>query len=329
MKNILGSVATLLLGAVILSSATGCKTACSETDKGSECTAKSLTRFDGTAASKSTDYGAGNSLNVDGVYGNVSVKSGAQTGKVEVTFQPFDYQGYDEESIAQDEMNQDLDLTVSGGETVNVSATRHDSSNGLGANIQILLPAEFAGAITINNHGNGAIAGNAHEFDTFVDFVGTSSSVNVKGGADLGDCVVKGSPSVTSSTVDCGHLVNVTNVSDNITLTSREGEKFDDPTIVFALAGISAGSGGGTVTASTDGPIDGTFPAAATFSVQAYAPNNGVVNEGTLPAGCTKEEVAAGSKTITCGTGGPNYTLTANGETDSVFANGNIYLHWQ
>jgi hypothetical protein len=331
MKSILGSVASLLFGAVILSAATGCKVACDETEKGSECSAKSLTRFDGTAASKSVDYAAGDSLKVDGVYGQVSVQSGAAAGKVEVSFQPFDYQGYDEVDIATREMNDDLDLTLGGGSTVTASATRHDSSNGLGANITVLLPPEFDGAIDINNHGSGPIAGNAHEFDTFVDYVGASTSLNVHGGADLGDCVIKGSAGITSTTVDCGHLVDVRGVSDNLNLTSREGEKFDDPTIVFVLAGVSSSSSGGNITASSDGPIDGTFPASGGFAIKAYAPNNGTVDTGNVPSSCTIQEAdppSVGSKTVNCGTS-PIYSLTTNGETDSVFANGNIYLHFQ
>ena len=126
-------------------------------------------------------------------------------------------------------------------------------------------------------------------------------------------------------------MVSVKGVSDNLNLTSREGEPFDEPTIIFELVGISDTSSGGNITAVDNGPIDGTFPAGATFAIQAYAPNNGVVDTGNVPSNCTIQEAdppSPSSKTVNCGTS-PIYKLTTNGETDSVFANGNIYLHFK
>ena len=61
------------------------------------------------------------------------------------------------------------------------------------------------------------------EFDVEVKYVAAATSVNIHGGASLGDCIVKGTASITNSVVNCGQLVDVRGVSDNFTLTSREG----------------------------------------------------------------------------------------------------------
>lgn len=327
MKSILGSVASLLLGAVIVSAATGCKVACkdNEEDNGGECTAKSVKRFTGQESTATpVTYTSGANLKVDGVYGNVNVKQG-EAGKVGLKYIPFDWEGYDESDLAVRQMEQNLHVSLGGTSEITVTSTRDDVSNGLGANLDIFLPPEFDGSIDIDNHGKGPLAGNADEFDTFVDYVGAATSVNVHGGASLGDCKVKGAATVKNTVMDCGELVDARGISDNFTLTSRNGSGLEDVSAAVELVSISPEATGGEVNAA--GVINAWFPASAVFSVQAFnADPDALVDPGTIPSNCNLQETAPASKTITCGTGGPNYKLTSTGDTDSVFNDGNIYM---
>lgn len=306
MKTLNSILAFAALGAALLST-TGCKVA-----------AKSASKFVGTPVTKTVDYQKGGELTIDGVYGDIAVSSGAAAGKVEVTFQPFAYEGYDDEDKAVRAMNEGLVLNVDLTGGVHVTASRNSSGNGLGSGISVKLPAEFDGKISVHNRGEGAL----NEFDSSVDWVGAAPSVSIINDQDLGSCRVKGAPTVTSTTVTCGEI-EVTNVSDNVNLTQKG--LGTDASIVLTLAGISATATGGSVT-TNDGSIDATFPATGTYAIEAWAkPSNGVVS-GTPPASCTTQETSAGSKTFTCGGATPLYKLTA-GE-DSV-GDSNINLSFK
>ena len=323
MKSILGSVASLVLGAVILSAATGCKVACkdNEQDNGGECTAKSLKRFEGTETAVSpVSYASGDNVRVETVYGNVYVKQGV-TGKVSATFAPFDYEGYDEKDLATRQMNENLHVTnLTGGPEIGLSATRDDVSNGLGAHITLLIPPEFDGTITVENRGKGPI----NEFNSHVDFVGSATTVNVHGGASLSQCTVTGAASVTNTVVDCGDSVDVRGISDNFTLTARREGQIEDVAMHIELGSVSSTATGGI--ANSGGLINAWFPANDNFSVHStVADPKAVIDPGTLPSGCLTSDNNA---TITCGTGGPVYTLSNTGATDEVFDNGSIFLQF-
>ncbi len=326
MKTILGSVALVLLGGVLLSTA-GCKTTCGKDEQSgaSGCTSKSLTEFKGTQESKSFAYAAGDSLTIETVYGVVNVEQGT-ADQVSVTFDPFDFEGYDEKDIATRQMGSPANggnLVLEAG-TGSVKASRSgDTTNGLGATITVSLPSNFSGTLTIINHGDGPV----QHFDTNVDYVGQAVALNVTGEAGLGDCKIQGAPSVVNTKVDCAKEVDVYDVSDNVTITSREGLPFDDvAAVALRLSSISDTASGGKIH-SGDGPVDITFPSGANFSVQASAPNGEVV-EGTVPAACVLDTAAATAKTVTCGSGGANYEVSTDGVNDSVFAAGRVILHF-
>ena len=324
MRTAFVSLTFLTLGVALF--AGGCKNTCSETDKGSQCTSKSVTNFVGTPVDQDLDY-AGGDLTVDSVYGNVTIQEGGVAGKVHVTFQPFDYEGYDEKDLATRQMNTDLDLNTNLTGGVNVTTGRHDSTNGLGANISITIPNDFSGIINVHNRGSGPLGGKNHEFDVSVLGVGQATSVTVNNDSDLGDTDVEGKPSVTSTTVNAHEAVTVKNVADNVNI-STDGTGLGDPGVILSIASISAGAAGGTIT-SQEGGITATFPATGNYSIQASAPN-GAVTEGTVPSGCNVQTAAATAKTVTCGaTLGPNYKLTTNGKNDDVFREGDILLSYK
>jgi hypothetical protein len=268
------------------------------------------------------DYTAGQDLEIDTVYGNISVTSGAAAGKVEVVFHPFDYEGHDEKDLAVRHMNENLVLGADTKNGVQIKASRSGSpGNGLGASISVKLPPEFDGKITAHN-GDGPL----NEFDIDIGWVGKSTSVSVSTDSELGNCTVQGAATVTNTTANCGHQIKVLDVSDNVTASNKfTAHAGTDAVIVVRIASISATATGGSIT-SQDGAIDATFPATGTYAIQAFSPHAGVVHEGTLPTGCTKEEAAPGSKTITCGGATPLYKLTAGNDS---LGEGDIHLSYK
>jgi hypothetical protein len=321
MKTILGSVALVLLGGVLLTSVPGCKTTCGEDEQSgaSGCTSKSVHLFNGTPVTQSNiAYNPGDTLTIETVYGDVEVTQGA-ADTISVTFEPFDYEGYDEEDLAVRQMNEHLDLKY--GSTAITASRIGDTTNGLGAHIRVQLPQNFSGKLIVKNHGDGPL----NFFNTDIDYVGQATAVDVNGGSPLSDCEVNGSPTVKDTVVNCGDVINVQHVSDNVTLTSREGHGLSEPAAIrLVIDSISATATGGSLT-TPDGNIDANFPASAAFSVQATAPN-GSVNENA--PSCTVEENGPTAGTVTCnpGTNLPNYTLHTDGDNEVITA-GTIYVN--
>ncbi|MFO0572011.1 MAG: hypothetical protein U0263_40685 [Polyangiaceae bacterium] len=309
MKTLYGTIAFAVLGATLFS-ATGCKVEdCPDSEKkGGVCVVgKSLTKFNGTPSSNTVDYQAGTPLSIEGVYGNINVTSGAAAGKVEVTFEPFDYEGHDEKDLATRQMNDNLKMNTDLTGGVHVTAVRTgDTTNGLGANITVKLPADFDGSISVYNHGNGPL----NEFDLNVGFVGKSTSVSITNDSGIGDCKIQGAATVTDTKATCGDLITVLDVSDNVNITKKGLSAGSDATVVLRMASIAATAAGGSIV-TEDGSIDATFPATGTYAIQAFSPTQGIVTEGTPPASCTVETAAPGSKTITCGAATPLYKVTA------------------
>jgi hypothetical protein len=327
MRTVFASFSLLALGAALVAGS-GCKNTCSSNDQGSQCTSKSVTEFRGTAVDKDIGYSAGQNLSIDTVYGNVTVVGGGTSGNIHVTFQPFDYEGYDEESLAQNNMNSGLDLGVDGTTDVKVTAARNSSvsTNGLGSGITVTIPNDFNGTITVHNHGSGPLANQDKQFDVNVSAVGAATAVTVVNDSDLGDTFVTGNTGVTNTSVTAHEVVTVTGVADTVNITT-DGTGLGDPGVVLSIASISPNAAGGTIT-SQEGGIQATFPATGDYAIQASAPQ-GKVNEGTPPGSCNVQTAADTAKTVTCGASGPIYKLTTNGVNDDVFQEGNIDLTYQ
>lgn len=315
------AAATVSLGAL------GCSVVCVEDATGTKCTAKSLKRFDGAAQPPQlVDRAPGAPLTVNVLYGNVLVQRGASSGKVEVHFQPFVYAGHDEQAIANQQLTQNLRTSVQAAGGVTVTVGRDGGSNGLGADTIVRIPDDFDGPLTVINQGGGPL----NQFELKVEFVGKSSALNITNQSLLGNCWVQGAPTVRSTTVQCGEDIAVFDVSDDVNITNTDdSHDVDAPAIVLRLNSVSPQARGGRVI-STSGAVQATFPAAGGYVINAKSPVKGVVQEGGLPAGCTKQEASPSAKTITC-RGGPAYEVVAGSAPDYVGQpkDSNVILSYQ
>lgn len=330
MKTVFQTLAFVALGAVVFST-TGCKLTCSESEeeKGGQCIAKSLTKFEGTASSQSSPFTTGQTVAVKGLFGHIKVVQGSTAGEVKVNFQPFDYQGYDEKDLATSQMNDNLSVSLTTDADNNIVAQVQrvgSSSTGLGCDVTLEVPSDFDGRLVLDNLGAGTFASHG-EFDVTAEYVGSATSVSIKADAGVSNCTLKGSPTVRKTDVTCGDVVTVTNVSDDVNITSKSSGNFDDPSVILSVASISDSATGGKITVS-EGGIQATFPATGNYAVQASAPK-GNVDMGTAPSGCGVQEAASTAKTLTCGSGAAVYQLSTDGENGSVFTEGNITLAYK
>lgn len=326
MKTVLGWLGLVTVGTFLIAGASGCEVACAEDEekKGTTCVAKSLTRFKGTDFNQEAAWQSGGTVHVEGVFGNINVVSGAAADAVKVTFKPFSYRGHDQEADAVRDMEEALKTEVvsDGAGGVVVRAFRegtHGSS--LGAQMVVELPSGFDGRLEVNNKGDGNVS-TAGDFDVDVDSVGGATSLDVRAGSDLSECVVAAAPSVTASEVHCGDRVELYNVADTVNVSTTDSNVLGDA-IIVSIASISA-NGGGTIT-SADGTISLTLPSGGAYSVQAQSAADGLVNV-TAPADCSVNEAAPTSKTLACGAGGPNYVVTAG---TSTLGDGDVNLLFQ
>lgn len=302
-----GQSAWVLLGVATLVATSACEVQKCETDDGQDATClKSEKRYEGAAIEPDAlPYTAGTDITVHGVYGKIHVIEGTP-GEVSVTFEPFAYRAYDAEEAARDEIENKFDYVFEDTGSILAASGRHDSSNGLGADITLRLPPEFDGALVLKNDSDGPL----NPGDVKADYVADAVSVDVATDT-LGDCTVSGAPSVTFTKARCDGAITVKNVVDRVDLVS----KGLDGDIVVTLADITAESPGGTVR-SEDGDVTVTFPSGASFAVQAQSSAEGEVKAATLDDACTGDAAAKTAKSYTCGDGGPTYVITAG--TDSV-----------
>lgn len=306
------------LGALVVAS--GCEVSKCKTDTGQNATcAESLTRFTDSDANKTmqVDYMPGMDLVIHGTKGNIHVNPGS-AGVVAATFTPFVQLGHSRANDAKNMMENLLTVDVSAsGNTVNVTTVADyaaGASDELGATIELALPPEFDGNLTVTNDGHG----NAEESNIAVNAVGSAISATLTS-YDLGDCDLDGAPSIVNTTVNCDGLIEITNVSDNVTAHSTSAftdDQLADVRVTFA--GISDTATGGTIS-TKNGRIELGFPLTGNYTIVANANADGVVNEGTLPTGCMVSG-AGNAKQVTCGTGGASYDINA-GSDDAFGAN--------
>ncbi len=272
-----------LLGAFALSTASGCEVACAEDEEtqGGTCVAKSLTRFNGSDVTKTATWTAGGSIDVNGVYGDITVEDSG-TSELQVVFKPFSYRAHDAKDAAVDEMNHNLDLNIQDGGNVTITSARNGGSNGLGAAILVRLPSSFDGTLNIHNHGSGPI----NPGDVNVKYVGSSPAVTINNDK-LGSCTLNGAPTVTTTNVTCDGSTKVFNVADNVTIHTTGLET--DNAVELSIASISDTATGGTID-SEDGSIVLTLPSTGNYSVQAQSPTQGTVDLGNRAARLQRED---------------------------------------
>ncbi|HMR09263.1 MAG TPA: hypothetical protein PKA88_25960 [Polyangiaceae bacterium] len=295
----------LVAAAAALPTVLACDLACAEGEnkQGGACVAKSLERFDGKPQTMSVPWAAGSGVTIEGVHGDIRVSRG-DSAEVVVHFEPFSYRAHDSGKAARHEMEDSLVLSAEAVNGVTISAARDGGSDGLGAHIHVELPAAFDGSLSVSNEG----AGSVNPGNTDVEFVGSSPKVAIAS-AGIGDCTLRGVPSVVSTTVLCGGAVAVSGVADDVSIETTG--LFTDSAVSLQLAAVGGGAVGGSVT-SRDGDLLVTLPATGSYSVTASSPTLGEVQLGTPPSGC----VAASAEpwTVSCGDGSPEYTFIAGSD---------------
>jgi len=292
-----------LLGFASLFGTSGCELQKCETDEGeSALCLKSLTRYVGTDITpEPLAYTTGMDLTVDGIYGDINVVEGTP-GEVAVVIEPFNYRAHDAEDAARDEIENNFDYSFQpSGNAIAVTTGRHDSTNGLGAKITVWLPPEFDGSLELHNDSDGPV--NPGDIDA--DFVGAAWAVDLFTDS-LGDCSVSAEGTVVVTVAQCDGVVQALGVSNSLDIASTglSGGA------VVSLVSITGAEAGGSVV-SDDGDIDVSFPSGANFSVQAQATAEGIVESDLPEPECVSAIAAENSKSFTCGTGGPSYTVTA------------------
>jgi hypothetical protein len=280
------------------------------------CTAKSLKAFEGEPVVTSEDYTPGTNVTIQGVYGDIFVTEG-ESGVVRTTFKPFVYEGYDDEDQARDAMENNLDLEVStSGDTTTISASRHDATNGLGSHITVELPEEFDGVLVVQNEGDGAI--NQGHID--VSFVGDATTLNVQNqglencnilrGEDDEESVVT---NLTEVDVRCEADITVRGVRDNVFVHSKNSAFHSN--MLVEIIDISAASTGGEIRGDNSS-IEVRFPDAGDYDVTAVVDGPDSHINDLEPASCEVTAEDDTSADLTCGAGGPLYTVTASDDDD-------------
>lgn len=134
-------------------------TAAATTFAGCVVTIEPATRWEGTIESETVAYADDDDIRVVSHNGTVTFQQGS-ADEITVDFQPFSMRADSEEKLAQQDMEDDLELIVEDqGGTVLIEARVADGANGgLGADIVVSLPAGYLGGVEIEQN-NGSIDG--------------------------------------------------------------------------------------------------------------------------------------------------------------------------
>ena len=316
MRTLLASVSLLSLCASSLL-LVGCETNDCKTEDGKDAVcAESLVAFEGDEQSFSEAYTVGDNVTIQGIYGDIFVTSGDE-GEVAVTFMPFNYRGNGQEEDARLELEENLDLAVSAGsDGITVSTGRHDSKNGLGSHITVALPPEFNGVLFVSNDGDGPI--NQGHID--VSYVAEATTLNVVNHG-LENCNIlrgdDGEPAdvtlLTDTDVRCEADITVRGINDNFVVKSIDPAFHSH--VRVEVASVSDQASGGEVTGDNSS-IELILPDAGNYNVSAAASGPGA-HLGNLDPGSCSETSDEASAELTCGDGGPFYTVDAtDGDAD-------------
>ena len=219
----LATMSALALGAAALVG--GCKV-----------TVESATIYNGTPVSKSLTYVSGYDIVVEGDNGEIKLERG-NGSSVEVTFEPFSMRADDEGDLAQQDMEQDLELVASAdGQIVIKASKKSGATGGLGAHITVTLPAGFDAGVDVWS-GNGGISAaldggmptstKIHTDNGSLDITGADGVLNIT--QDNGvDCDVRITGWTTSDgVVSCDSIDSniriAKGLSGNITVVANNG----------------------------------------------------------------------------------------------------------
>lgn len=310
----------------------GCEVTDCKTDDGKDAKcAESLKAFEATPEETDTDYVAGASLTIQGVYGDITILPGT-TGTVSTTFKPFNYRGNSQETDARREMDENLDRTVDTDADGNITVTtdRNGGTNGLGSHITVRIPPEFDGTIIVENEGDGVLNPGLIDIKT----VAESTTLNVVNHG-LGNCQVLRNddeePSIVSNLVDvdvrCQASIVVRGVNDNVVVKSVSPAFHSD--VIVEIMSISENATGGLITGD-DSNVQVTFPAAGDYSVTTRTSGE-AAHMGKVeidPDACEATVDDETSLDLTCGAGGPVYDVRASDEdaADDDSTRVNVYV---
>ncbi|MEZ4225663.1 MAG: hypothetical protein R3B13_32225 [Polyangiaceae bacterium] len=291
----------------------GCELACTENEnsQGGICVAKSLTRFKGEPKQQAIPWSPGQGVQIDGVNGDIEVLKG-ESADVVVSFYPFSYRARDSSEAAHKEIVENLAVTATAGDPIQISSQRDGGSDALGARIVVALPPAFDGALSVKNAGDSPInPGNVR-----IVFVGASTSVTLQNGG-IGSCTLDGGPALRQTQVRCGGRAEVSGVHDDVDVETTSLET--GTAIRVSLGSVGPNAKGGTIK-SRDGHVEVTLPGAGNYGVVASSPTQGSVQLGSPPASCTT--TAASPWQVTCGQSGASYEIVAGedglGDSDVV-----------
>lgn len=227
--------------------------------------AETPTKYVKDPVTESLTYVAGYDLVIESANGAIKVKR-HDGSDVKVTFAASTLGGKSEEDAqeAKDELNNKLELTADDSGRIFVKTRRNGGSDGLSADITVLLPGAFDGHVYIDQN-NGFID---------VDLRGMSPQ------------------SVTIRNTGAGSI-DVAGARGKLDLQG----KFN---IDVAVASWSADDGKVITTGGT-GDISISVPAGANGSIQATASDDGKVIVSSPPADWDVQEAAVNSKTVSFG----------------------------
>lgn len=250
------------------------------TTKSGYCSVKKFVPQDRTA---SAALGDGKNVTIKSVNGNVTVSAGGT--EVKATFHPFVYRAF---NVSDSELQKNWDqlvttATADASGNVTVSVTRKDGApNTLGADFDVQIPSSFAGAFTVDQN-NG---------DTDVHSVAGATSVSIT--SDNG-----------------GITVNAGSTASTVNVTADTGD------VTVDIDAVPDGATGGTISTNF-GDVVLRLPSTGSYAVPATAKDS--VNFGTAPSGCTVEEAAVNSKTLSCNGSGAVFNVSADGVGSTVTA---------
>ncbi len=260
----LASVTAVLAYGMVLG--TGCECYQSTDAEGNpETVCESLVRFEGATQSAQLAYNQGDEIVVKGINGNIDVHRGGAADQVTVTFQPFSMRGHSFEDDAVKDMDEDLVLQTDDQGRILIQVSRAgDSSNGLGADMDITLPDGYTGGVNIDV-GNGFLT------------------------ADLSG----GTPAFTTVHNDGAGDLDITGAAGKLDILGD----FD------VSVGVAAWSDqAGQIRSNGNlGDLTVSVPAGANGSIQATCQDGEVTGPSSMPSDWTENEAAPNSKTYTFG----------------------------
>lgn len=229
-------------------------------------TVEPATRWEGTAQNETLAYAGDDTIQVSNENGNILFKAGSSATEIAVKFQPFSLRADSEENLAKQDMQNDLVLTVEDtGTTVVISAALKDgASGGLGADIEVTLPAGYLGGLDISSQ-NGTVDGDLSAgLPAFTTLFAKNGSVELTGLAGTLDVEVGNGP--------CTLGIDGWSTADG-TVGTGNGD------ITFTVA--SGLSGNITAVAGSTGIVQGPDPKPADWNEAANAENSKSYSFGT------------------------------------------------